>query len=447
MLTADHELPGDARCLVSERHGGKLRGFALDQRHQPGRGVSTRLPRLLDHCGGTEHQGAAQGLVASARDDPQSLLAGGGVVLIALAKVSEITGRTGCPLSGMSAETNQTALAHALRSVCIVTARSAATAPKSALAKKGAAMKIAIMATGGVGGYFGARLAAAGEEVRFIARGAHLAALRANGLTLKSANGDLHLEPVAATDDPASIGPVDIVLFAGKQYDTETAAKLIRPLIGAETAVITLQNGMDQKERLAAIVGRDHVMGGAAYILGAEIAAPGIITHVGKVARIAFGECDGRSTARAERFLAACRNAGIDAALSADIAKELWSKFTMLSAFSGVSTMTRKPAGAIMADPDTRKLMTDAMAEAAAVGRAKGIDLGDDYVPRQAVFYATSVAPDAKASMLLDLENGRRLELEWLSGAVARFGDELNVPTPTHHFLYAALKLHAGGKG
>jgi 2-dehydropantoate 2-reductase len=305
-------------------------------------------------------------------------------------------------------------------------------------------MKIAIMATGGVGGYFGARLAAAGEEVHFIARGAHLAALRANGLTLNSANGDLHLQPVSATDNPATIGAVDIVLFAVKQYDTETAANQIKPLIGDDTAVITLQNGMDKNERLSAIVGRDHVLGGAAYILGAEIAAPGIISHVGKVARIAFGERDGQRTARAARFLAACKSAGIDAALSADIAKELWSKFTMLSAFSGVSTVTRKPAGAIMADPDTKKLMIDAMTEAAAVGRAKGIDLGDDFVPRQTAFYG-QMALDAKASMLLDLENGRRLELEFLSGAVARIGDELGVPTPAHHFIYAALKLWENG--
>jgi 2-dehydropantoate 2-reductase len=305
-------------------------------------------------------------------------------------------------------------------------------------------MKIAIMATGGVGGYFGARLAAAGEEVHFIARGAHLAALRQNGLTLKSANGDLHLQPVSATDDPTTIGPVDIIIFAVKQYDTETAAKRIRPLIGADTAVITLQNGMDQKELLSAIVGRDHVLGGAAYILGAEIAAPGIITHVGKVARMAFGERDRQKTKRAERFLAACRNAGVDAVLSADIAKELWSKFTMLSAFSGVSTVTRKPAGAIMADPDTKALMIDAMREAAAVGKAKGIDLAEDFVARQTAFYGQMVL-DAKASMLLDLENGRRLELEWLSGAVARIGDELGVPTPVHHFIYAALKLWENG--
>jgi 2-dehydropantoate 2-reductase len=306
-------------------------------------------------------------------------------------------------------------------------------------------MKIAIMATGGVGGYFGARLAAAGEDVHFIARGAHLAALRANGLIVKSANGDLHLQPVSATDDPAQIGPVDIVLFAVKQYDTESAARLIKPLIGPDTAAITLQNGMDKDERLRAVLGRTHVMDGVAYITGAGVVSLGVVSHVGNVARIIFGEADGARSARGERFLAACKNAGIDAALSTDIAKELWAKFALLAPFSGVSSVTRKPIGPILADPDTRKLYLDAMAETVAVAKAKGVDLGDDYVARQEVF-STTIAPDAKASMLLDLEHGRRLELEWMSGAVVRIGDELGVPTPAHHFIYAALKLYAGGR-
>ena len=306
-------------------------------------------------------------------------------------------------------------------------------------------MKIAIMATGGVGGYFGARLAAAGEDVHFIARGAHLAALRGNGLTLKSANGDLHLQPVSATDDPATIGIVDIVLFAVKQYDTESAATLIKPLIGADTAAITLQNGMDKDERLSAVLGRDHVMDGAAYITGAGVAAPGVITHVGKVARIVFGEADGARSARGERFLAACKNAGIDATLSTDIAKELWAKFALLSAFSGITSVLRQPIGPIMADPDTRKLLTDAIIEAVAVATARGIDLGADYLQRQMAFNS-GVPAETKSSMQMDLEAGRRLELEWMSGAVARIGDEVSVPTPTHHFIYAALKLYANGQ-
>lgn len=305
-------------------------------------------------------------------------------------------------------------------------------------------MKIAVMAAGGVGGYFGARLAAAGEDVHFIARGAHLAALRANGLLLKSANGDLHLQPVTATDDPAQIGPVDIVVFAVKQYDTEAAAKLIRPLIVADTAAITLQNGMDKDERLRAVLGRDHVMDGAAYIGSAGIVSPGVITHVGKVARIIFGEADGRRSTRGECFLAACNKASIDAALSTNIAKELWAKFAMLSAFSGVSSVLRQPIGAIMGDPDTRKLFTDAMVEAIAVAGAKGIDLGADYLPRE-IALRSSMPPETKSSMQMDLEAGRRLELDWMSGAVARIGDELGMPTPIHHFIHTALKLYAGG--
>lgn len=305
-------------------------------------------------------------------------------------------------------------------------------------------MKIAIMATGGVGGYFGARLAAAGEDVHFIARGQHLTALRANGLVLKSGNGDLHLQPVSATDDPASIGTVDIVIFAVKQYDTESAANLIKPLIGADAAAITLQNGMDKDERLRAALGRGHVMDGAAYISGAGVAAPGIISHVGKVARIIFGEADGKSSAPGERFLAACKNAGIDATFSTEIAKELWAKFALLSAFSGVSSVLRQPVEEIAGDGDTRKLFADAITESVAIAKAKGVDLGDDYLAQQRNF-VDRVPPETKSSMQMDLEAGRRLELDWMSGAVARIGDELGVPTPIHHFIYAALKLYAGG--
>jgi 2-dehydropantoate 2-reductase len=305
-------------------------------------------------------------------------------------------------------------------------------------------MKIAIMATGGVGGYFGARLAAAGEDVHFIARGEHLAALRANGLVLKSANGDLHRQSVSATDDPASIGTVDIVIFAVKQYDTESAAKLIKPAIGADTAAITLQNGMDKDERLRAVLGRRHVMDGAAYISGARVASPGVITHVGKVARIVFGEADGSRSARGERFLAACKNAGIEATFSSEIAKELWAKFALLSAFSGVSSVLRQPVGEIAGDDNTRKLFADAITESVAIAKAKRVDLGDDYVAKQLNF-VDAVPPETKSSMQMDLEVGRRLELDWMSGAVARIGDELGVPTPIHHFIYAALKLYAGG--
>jgi 2-dehydropantoate 2-reductase len=306
-------------------------------------------------------------------------------------------------------------------------------------------MKIVMMATGGVGGYYGARLAAGGHDVYFIARGAHLAALRTDGLKLISANGDLHLRSVHATDEPATVGTADIVIFAVKQYDTETVAKLVVPVIGDETAVISIQNGMDPRERLKSIVGREHVMGGTTYITGAKVISPGIITHTGTIARLAFGEYDGSVSMRGERFLDACKTAGIDAVFSADIGKEMWAKFALLSALSGVSSVLRKAAGPLMSDPDTRKLLKDAIAETVAVAKAKGIDLGDDFVAKHGDFYG-SIPPDTKSSMLMDLENGRRIELNWLSGAVAQFGDELGVPTPTHHAICGALKVTAEGR-
>jgi 2-dehydropantoate 2-reductase len=185
--------------------------------------------------------------------------------------------------------------------------------------------------------------------------------------------------------------------------------------------------------------------GGTTYITGAKVISPGTITHTGSIARLVFGEYDGSLSLRGERFLNACKKAEIDAVFSTNIAKEMWAKFALLSAFSGVSSMSRKAAGSMMSDPETRKLLRDAIAETVAVAKAKGIDLGDDYVAKHGDFYR-SIPPDTKSSMLMDLENGRRLELNWLSGAVAQFGDELSVPTPTHHAIYGALKLAAEGR-
>ncbi len=304
-------------------------------------------------------------------------------------------------------------------------------------------MRIAVMAAGGVGGYFGARLAAAGEEVHFLARGAHLAALREHGLILESANGNLKLQPVDATDDARAIGPVDTVLFAVKLWDTEAAGEAAKPLIGRDTAVVTLQNGVDSSARLAAILGAAHVMGGAAYI-ATTIAAPGVIRQTGTMARIVFGELDGKKTARGEALLAACRKAGIDAVLSDNIVRDIWAKFALLASFSGVTGVTRKPMGAIRGEPATRELLLGAIREVVSLATAKGVDLGADFMARQSAAIAAMPA-EMKASMLVDLERGNRLELEWLSGAVARLGQEAGVPTPIHHFIVAALKLHAAG--
>jgi 2-dehydropantoate 2-reductase len=305
------------------------------------------------------------------------------------------------------------------------------------------AMKIAVMAAGGVGGYFGARLAAVGEDVHFIARGAHLAAMKAHGLRLDSGAGNLHLKPVHATDDPATIGPVDFILFAVKNWALEPAANACKPLIGPATAAITFLNGVDSVGRLGAILGPAHVMAGAAYI-GSSIASPGVIKQLGTFARLVFGEPGGGASARGERFLAACRKAGFPAELMTDITREIWAKFAMLTAMSGVLSVLRKSAGPAREDPVTRQLVVDAIAEVAAVAKAKGIDLGAQFLEQQKNLIA-GVPADMKSSMQLDLERGNRLELDWLSGAVARLGDELKVPTPVHHFVYAALKLHAQG--
>jgi len=304
-------------------------------------------------------------------------------------------------------------------------------------------MKIAVMATGGVGGYFGARLAAAGEAVHFIARGAHLAALQNSGLAVESAKGNLHLAPVAATGDPAVIGPVDVVLFAVKLWDTESAAAACKPLLGPETAVVSFQNGVDSAERLAKVLGPAPVMGGVAYI-ASTIAAPGAIKHTGTMARLVFGELDGRKSARGEALLAACQKAGIDAVLSTDIVKDIWAKFAMLASFSGVTSLTRKPMGPIRGEPVTYRLLLDAIAEVAALAKAKGIELGADFLERQKAAIAAMPA-EMKSSMLVDLERGNRLELDWLSGKVARLGEAAGVATPIHRFIAAGLALHAAG--
>lgn len=304
-------------------------------------------------------------------------------------------------------------------------------------------MKIAVMATGGVGGYFGARLAASGEEVHFIARGAHLAAIRDGGLRVASANGDLALTPVSVTEDPASIGPVDVVLFAVKLWDLESAAEACRPLLGPETAVIPFVNGIDAEERLVPILGRAHVLGGAAYI-SAAIAAPGVIEHTGTAARLVFGEYDGSLSPRARAFEAAGKKAGYSSVLSQDIRRDLWAKMVVLASFSGVTSVTRKPMGPVRGERLTRALLLAAMAEVVAVAAKKGVDLGPDFVDRQHGMIE-SMPAEMKASMLVDLERGNRLELDWLSGAIARLGDALGVPTPVHHFIEAALTLHKMG--
>lgn len=304
-------------------------------------------------------------------------------------------------------------------------------------------MRIGVMGTGGVGGYFGAALAAAGEDVTFVARGAHGAAIRANGLTVTSAVKPQEGLRVAVTDDPGTVGPVDVVFFTVKLWDTETAAEAIRPMVGPDTVVISFQNGIDAGERLAAVLGAEHVAGGVAHI-SATIAAPGVIAHSGKLARIAFGEFDARPSPRLAALADALTRAGVDFGQPGDINRAIWEKFVFLTALSGLTGLTRRPIGDIRADPDLRALFHDAAAETAAVARASGVALAPDQADR-ALAAADNLPPTTKASMLHDLERGARLELPWLSGKVVALGRDLGVPTPVHRVVWGALKLMAGG--
>jgi 2-dehydropantoate 2-reductase len=305
-------------------------------------------------------------------------------------------------------------------------------------------MRIAVVGAGGVGGGFGAALAKAGADVTFIARGAHLAAMKREGLKVGGGRGETHLVPTHATDNPAEIGTVDIVLFCVKLWDVESAGQLIKPLIGPGTAVIPLQNGIDAAERLIPILGREAVMGGVAQI-SASITAPGVILQVGTFMRMIFGEFDGEISKRAQDFLALCLKAGFEATLSEQILTELWMKFILLAANASITAATRLPLGRLRDDPDLRAIFLAAWQEAIAVGRARGVTLPADAIEKLLGFIGHA-PPAMKASMALDLERGNRLELPWLGGKVVELGRELGVPTPTHSVLYAMLKPYIMGR-
>jgi len=304
-------------------------------------------------------------------------------------------------------------------------------------------MRIAVVGAGGVGAGFGAALAKAGGDVTFIARGAHLAAMKSNGLKVESPRGDVHLQPTQATDDPAAVGPVDIVLFCVKLWDVESAGKHIKPLVGPNTAVIPLQNGIDAPERLVPILGKQAVMGGVAQI-SASIVAPGVIRQVGTFMRMLFGELDGSRSQRGEAFLALCQKAGFDAMLSDQILSELWIKFILLATNASVVAVARQPIGKLRDDPDMRPQFVAAYNEVIAVGKARGVKLPANTLDMMLAFNA-GAPPTMKPSMALDLERGNRIELPWLGGKVVELGRTLGVPTPTHALMYAALKPYVMG--
>ena len=305
-------------------------------------------------------------------------------------------------------------------------------------------MRIAVVGAGGVGGGYGAALAKAGADVTFIARGAHLAAMKGKGLKVESARGDTHLVPTQATDDPKTVGPVDVVLFCVKLWDVESAGQAIKPMVAADTAVIPLQNGVDAAERLAPILGKDAVMGGVANI-SATITEPGVIRQTGTVMRMVFGELDGRKSARAEAFAAICQKAGIEGVASPAILTDLWMKFILLASNAGIMALARLPVGKLRDDPDMAPWFTTAYEEVAAVGRAAGVALPADAVDKTLNFNRNA-PPQLMPSMAVDLLRGNRIELPWLSGKVVELGRKLGVPTPTHAFMYAALKPYVMGR-
>ena len=304
-------------------------------------------------------------------------------------------------------------------------------------------MRIAVMGTGGVGGYFGAKLAQAGNEVVFVARGAHLAAMRANGLRIESAGGDVVLPKVQATDDPSSLAPVDAVMFCVKLWDVERGAAQIGPLVARGGVVIPFQNGIDSTEILTRELGPAHVLGGVAYI-AASIRAPGIIAHVGSMARLRVGAFDDGLTDRAQVFVDACLRAGIEAERTGDIRRALWEKFVFLNALSGLTCLARQPLGTVRSDPELRAAFEAAMRETIAVAAAKGVAFPDDFIARQ-LRALDGLPAEMRSSMLGDLVAGHRLEAPWLCGRVADLASRAGIPAPVNATIYAGLKPYLNG--
>jgi 2-dehydropantoate 2-reductase len=305
-------------------------------------------------------------------------------------------------------------------------------------------MHIAVMGAGGVGGYFGARLAAAGHAVSFVARGRHLAAIRASGLAVKSAIGDVTIAAPRATDDPATLSPADVVLFTVKLWDTETAARALRPLLARGGVVIPLQNGVESIDRVAAVVGAEQVMGGVA-IIAATIGEPGVIVHTGTMARLRFGPVLPVQRPAAEAMRAALEGAGVDAEVVADVRRALWEKFVFLVALSGLTAISGQPLGDVRSDPELRAQFEAAMVEAWSLARARGIVLADDFVAEQMRF-ADTLPHEMRSSMLNDLVAGNRLEAPWLCGAVERMAKPLRVATPINNAIHAALAPYCDGR-
>jgi 2-dehydropantoate 2-reductase len=304
-------------------------------------------------------------------------------------------------------------------------------------------MRIAVIGAGGVGGYFGGRLAAGGTDVTFVARGAHLAAMRSRGLRITSPLGDATIENPKAVDDIAKLDNVDLVMVAVKLWDTESVAATLKPLVARGASVVSFQNGIDKDEVLRRHVPAAAIIGGVSYI-SSFIAEAGVIQHNGTMQRLAFGEFDGTITPRVQALQDACAAARIDAVSSDAIERLIWEKYVFLVGLSGATSAMRKPIGPIRENPRTRAFLLGLMNEVAAVARARGIPLRHGFAEERLAFFDT-LPPTMTSSMHNDLDRGNRLELNWLSGGAAKLGDELGVPTPMNRAVADVLALYADG--
>ena len=308
-------------------------------------------------------------------------------------------------------------------------------------------MRIAIFGAGGAGGYFGARLAKVGEDVVWIARGPQLEALRTRGLRVESVDGDFQLGPLPVSDNPARFGPVDAIVLGVKVWQVPEAAAALRPLLGADTFVVPLQNGVEAADEVGAVLGNGRAVGGVAKIF-CFLVEPGHLRRPGGPAALAFGELDNRRSGRLERLSDALQRAGLGAEIPADIHVALWEKFLFVASGGGLGAVTRAPIGIVRSVPETRALLMAAMEEIRTVGVARGIRLPADVVARTMAFVDTLPAAGT-ASLQRDLAAGRPSELEWWSGSVARLGAKAGVVTPIHSFIYQSLlpaELRARGK-
>ena len=304
-------------------------------------------------------------------------------------------------------------------------------------------MRIAVVGTGGIGGPYGACLAQAGADVTFVARGAHLEAMRENGLRVAGDRGETHIRPAKATDHIAGIGSVDFVLFCVKLWDVEGVGRQLGAIVGPETAVIPLQNGVDAAERLIEILGHRAVMGGTAFVTG-TISEPGVIRQTGTYQRMTFGELDGRLSERGRRLSALCEAAGFEGVLSPDIKVPIWEKFILLVPLSGLHALTRVPLGKWRDDPDLLAVYEAALRETVAVGLAEGVRLPPDSIDN-GLAMMRSMPAHHTTSMGNDLLRGNRLELPWFAGKVVELSRRHGIPTPVNGFIYAALKPYING--